>query len=289
MLETIPVTVIGGYLGSGKTTLVNHLLRHAGGARLAIMVNDFGELPIDESLIEATGDDIISLAGGCVCCSYGSDLMAAMTRMSELDPPPDNVILETSGVALPGAISSTISLLSSFKLHGVVVLVDAETVRDTANDKYLRDTIERQLADADLVILNKSDLVAKSEMSELRDWLMNQIPNTQIIKSVHSNIPPGILLQNFGAIDRGQRDGPYQHDLKFETRQLDMPSGVDVELFASELVKQYPQLVRAKGFATDRVGQMKTVQIVGKRIDISDAPADAVAGMVIILVSSESS
>ena len=288
MLTTIPVTVIGGYLGSGKTTLVNHLLRHAGGARLAIMVNDFGELPIDESLIEATGDDIISLAGGCVCCSYGSDLMAAMTKMSELDPPPDNIILETSGVALPGAISSTISLLSNFKLDGVVVLVDAETVRDTANDKYMRDTIERQLTDADLVILNKSDLVAKPEMTELRDWLMNQIPDTRIIESVHAKIPPDILLQNFGTIDREQGDGPFQHDLKFETRQLDMPLGVDLELFANDLVKKYPKLVRAKGFATDLVGQMKTIQIVGNRIDISDAPADALAGIVIILLSSES-
>ncbi|MEC8387162.1 MAG: GTP-binding protein, partial [Pseudomonadota bacterium] len=85
----IPATVIGGYLGAGKTTLVNHLLRTANGLRLAVLVNEFGALPIDDDLIIAREDNLISLAGGCVCCSFGSDLMAALMDLSQLSPPPE--------------------------------------------------------------------------------------------------------------------------------------------------------------------------------------------------------
>ena len=109
--QKTPVTIIGGYLGAGKTTLVNHLLRNAQGRRLAILVNEFGELPIDADLIEARDDDIISLSGGCVCCSYGNDLIMAMMDMARMEPRPDHIVLEASGVALPAAIASSLSLL----------------------------------------------------------------------------------------------------------------------------------------------------------------------------------
>ena len=85
----LPVTVIGGYLGAGKTTLVNHLLRQAGGRRLAVLVNDFGELPLDADLIEADDGEVLSLAGGCICCSFGNDLMAALMQLPARSPRPD--------------------------------------------------------------------------------------------------------------------------------------------------------------------------------------------------------
>ena len=87
MKTDVPVTVIGGYLGAGKTTMVNQLLRHAEGRRIAILVNEFGDLPIDEDLIEAEGEDMIAISGGCICCSFGSDLTAALIKLSELTPP----------------------------------------------------------------------------------------------------------------------------------------------------------------------------------------------------------
>ena len=110
----VPVTVVGGYLGAGKTTLVNHLLRNAGGRRLAILVNDFGSLPIDADLIEAEEDDLISIAGGCVCCSFGSDLMGALMKLAARTPAPDHLLIETSGVALPGSVARSVALLAAF-------------------------------------------------------------------------------------------------------------------------------------------------------------------------------
>ena len=167
----LPVTAIGGYLGSGKTTLVNHLLRNADGRKLAVLVNEFGQLPIDEDLIEAQDDTLISITGGCVCCSYGNDLIEAMMNMLRMEPRPDHILIEASGVALPGGIAASVSLMDGFELDGVVVMTDAETVRRQAANDYIGDTIERQLSDADLVLLNKADLVSASQLQDLETWM----------------------------------------------------------------------------------------------------------------------
>lgn len=283
MNQAIPVTVIGGYLGSGKTTLVNHLLRNANGKRLAIMVNEFGELPIDEDLIEATGDDIISLAGGCVCCSFGSDLMEAMTALSKLSPKPDNVILEASGVALPGTIAGTLSLLPGFAVDGVLVLVDAETIRTLASDKYMADTIKRQLADADLVLVNKIDLVSGDALEALWGWLPALAPNAKIIETERSVAPSSVVLQNFIQSDPDKFSGVFEHGVGFETRLLTVEECVDANKFAQALIIENPRLVRAKGFVNDVGGHMKTIQIVGKRFEISTAPESVSSGLVLIL------
>jgi len=280
--EPIPVTVIGGYLGSGKTTLVNHLLRKAEGRRLAIMVNEFGELPIDEDLIEAQGDELISLAGGCVCCSYGSDLVEAMVRLAGLEPRPDNVLLEASGVALPGSIAGTLSLMADYSIDGIVVLADAETVRQRADDRYMGDTILRQLGDADIILLNKSDLVSAETLATTRDWIGDVATGAQVIESERSAVAPAIVLQNFerGA-DENRDDNPHRH-AGFESRKLVIDDPVNANDFAYELISDNPKLVRAKGFVRDRDGTMKTIQIVGKRTEITEAPAGVASGLVII-------
>ncbi|MGB1012150.1 MAG: CobW family GTP-binding protein [Thiolinea sp.] len=282
MNSPIPVTVIGGYLGSGKTTLVNHLLRNANGKRLAIMVNEFGELAIDEDLIEASSENMISLAGGCVCCSFGSDLIAAMQELARMEPVPDNVILEASGVALPGAIAGTLSLLPGFALDGVLVLADAETVRQTAADKYMADTITRQLSDADIVLLNKTDLVSETELVELRVWLPQFAPDAQVIETQRSVLNPVVVLQNFMLPEHSAYDGPFQHVDGFETRRLDVNECVDALGFAEELIRENPGLVRAKGFVRDNDGSTKTIQIVGQRYEISAAPEGVNTGLVLI-------
>ncbi len=283
MSHQIPVTVIGGYLGSGKTTLVNHLLRNANGKRLAVMVNEFGELPIDEDLIEASSDDIISLTGGCVCCSYGSDLIEAMHALSQLNPAPDNVLLETSGVALPGSIAGTISLLPGFSLDGVVVLADAEKVVELAADKYMSDTIERQLKDADLVLLNKIDLASSKKCTELRKWIPSMATNARVIEVLRSVVPPEVVLKDFVEIDRERQSAPYQHDVTFESTLLSVESCDDAAEFARCLIADYPRMVRAKGFVRQKNEAMKTIQIVGQRFEITAAPDDVETGVVVIM------
>ena len=119
---TLPVTVIGGYLGAGKTTLVNQMLRQAGGVRIAVLVNEFGELPIDEDLIEAQDDDLISIAGGCICSSFGNDLIAALQQIAALQPCPDHIVIEASGVALPAAIANNVTLIKGMQLGGICAL-----------------------------------------------------------------------------------------------------------------------------------------------------------------------
>ncbi len=284
MLASIPVTVIGGYLGSGKTTLVNHLLRNANGRRLAIMVNEFGDLPIDEDLIEANGDEIISLAGGCVCCSYGNDLINAMNALGQLAPPPHNVLLETSGVALPGAVAGTISLLPDYTLDGIVVMADAETIRVTATDKYMSDTIVRQLVDADLVVLNKTDLISERQVEELRTWLLGRAESARLIEAQQSAIPPDVVLQNFVQVDHNYQSG--SHSPNFATSEITVEGPVNAIDFAQRLIKENPLLVRAKGFVTEISGLQKTIQIVGSRYNISDAPEGVKDSMVGIFKNS---
>ena len=284
MPASIPVTVIGGYLGSGKTTLVNHLLRNANGRRLAIMVNEFGDLPIDEDLIEANGDEIISLAGGCVCCSYGNDLINAMNALGQLAPPPHNVLLETSGVALPGAVAGTISLLPDYTLDGIVVMADAETIRVTATDKYMSDTIVRQLVDADLVVLNKTDLISERQVEELRTWLLGRAESARLIEAQQSAIPPDVVLQNFVQVDHNYQSG--SHSPNFATSEITVEGPVNAIDFAQRLIKENPLLVRAKGFVTEISGLQKTIQIVGSRYNISDAPEGVKDSMVGIFKNS---
>ena len=163
-MSAVPTTILGGYLGAGKTTLVNGLLRRAGGRRLAVLVNEFGELPIDEDLIEGREGNLLAISGGCVCCSYGSDLVAALLDLVARRPLPDHVVVETSGVALPGAVARSIGLVAELALDGVVVLADAETIVARASDRYLADTIARQVDAADLLVLTKLDLLDPAEI-----------------------------------------------------------------------------------------------------------------------------
>ena len=279
---SLPITILGGYLGSGKTTLVNHLLRNADGVRLAILVNEFGELPIDADLIEAEGDDIISLSGGCVCCSYGNDLMMALMEMASMDPSPDHIILEASGVALPGAIENSVSLLEDYRIDGIVVLADAETVKARSRDKYMGDTITRQLEDADLVVLNKCDLVDKERLDSLQTWLAEGYPKAQMLEAVEAKLPRDVILQSFETRPKGS--GKFHETEGYWTVWETPEEGVDPTDYGQSLIENRPNLVRAKGFVKDFDGVLKTIQIVGQRLEVSKAPTGAQAGVVIIEV-----
>lgn len=192
MRTPIPVTVIGGYLGSGKTTLVNQVLRQTSGSRIALLVNDFGEIGIDGDLIESADADTITLTNGCVCCAIGSDLMAALWSVRDRAEPPDRVIIEASGIADPAPIAHH-ALTPGFDLDGVVVLIDAETVRRRERHPVVGRTIRRQLAAADVLVLNKIDLVSSGQLAELDDWLAHAAPGVPVLHARQGDVPAAAL------------------------------------------------------------------------------------------------
>jgi G3E family GTPase len=284
-LTDLPVTVIGGYLGAGKTTLVNHLLRHSG-LRLAVLVNEFGELPIDQDLIEAQDDALISISGGCVCCEFGDDLGAALLRLQQMNPRPDHVLLESSGVALPGSILAALIFMDGLRNDGIVIVADAAEIRNTAANRYLTDTIERQLRDADILVLNKADLVDEAGLTETRAWLRDRAPGARAVPARHGAVPHEVLLGAVPLPRSGHRVTGHADGLFFS--QILRPDGpVDVGVLARELAQGDLGLVRAKGFLRDHDGSLKLVQIVGKRWIVEPASGEHQTGIVCIGLKAE--
>ena len=277
MILRVPVTVIGGYLGAGKTTLVNHLLRNAGGLRIAVLVNDFGDLPIDADLIEAQDDDLISIAGGCVCCSFGSDLMGALMAIAVRDPAPDHILIEASGVALPGSIASAVALLEAFCVDGVVVLADAETVTARSADQYMGDTILRQLGAADLVIANKADLAGPEKMTRLRAWIANAAPSARLVEAERGRVPIEVVLGLSRALATSDANallsGPIRNIAeasdRYETATFTVEDPVDVKRLAHVLADPLSGLLRSKGIVRDPEGALQVFQVVANRIEIA--------------------
>jgi G3E family GTPase len=155
-MTAIPLTVIGGFLGAGKTTLVNHLLRSAT-TRIAVLVNDFGAVNVDAALITARDGTTMALANGCACCALGDDLENALAMLAGRDPAPEHIIVEASGISDPWRIAQIALAEPRLALEPLVVLADAAALPDQLADKWVASTVTRQLAFADLVVLNKCD------------------------------------------------------------------------------------------------------------------------------------
>jgi G3E family GTPase len=273
MSGTIPVTLIGGYLGAGKTTLVNHLLRNANGRRLAVLVNEFGELPIDADLIVARDGNLISISGGCICCSFGSDLLAALMQLKDHGDAIDHLLIETSGVALPQPIVQSLSLLPDLVLDGVIVVADAETIEARARDRYMGDTVLAQLAHADIILLNKIDLVSPERFSEVSRWLGATAPRARVVPAKNADIPLDIIVGHHeprqGATRLTPRSGR-QHIADYETLSFEIDAPRDPERLAAALAAT--GLLRAKGFVRRIDGTFATVHIVGQRALVEPAP-----------------
>lgn len=279
----LPVTVIGGYLGTGKTTLVNRLLRAADGQRLAVLVNDFGTTPVDRDLIVSSDGDTLEISGGCICCSYGSDLMDTLMALPEQRPDIERVVLETSGVALPGMVASAVTLLPAYRVDGIVVMVDAETVRTMADDAYLGDTITRQLVAADLVVANHCDLVDEASLRQTLAWLATQSPAARILPATRADIAPDLLL--------GLRDtalprlsatlttpGAPDAASLYDSLELDVPANVDITGLGQRLSAPGTGVLRAKGILN-----RLALHVVGQRFEIDSAPTGARSGRLVAI------
>ena len=198
MENPIPITIIGGFLGSGKTTLLNKLLTHNLGLRAAILVNDYGEVNIDKQLItKRTDEDIIDLPNGCICCTLARGLVEVIEKIV-MDPnPPDRIIIESSGLSSPSQIKNLLdlpNLQTQVSIESVITLVDVKNIRRVARAVMF---VEDQLQSADILIINKTDLVDETELNDVVKWVSEIAPGTPQIQTQYADVPIKVISGTF--------------------------------------------------------------------------------------------
>jgi G3E family GTPase len=267
MVKTIPYTIIGGYLGAGKTTLLNELLRNNRGLRLAVLVNDFGDINIDADLVVNNDGETINLASGCICCSLADGFMQALSRLRDKADDIDHIIVEASGVSNPVKIGQYGAILR-YGLAGIIVLADAEQIQDKAANKYVGDTVIRQLRGADLLVLNKVDLVSPEQLAEVRAWLAEVAPGIRIVEATYGKVPLSILLGNSRRTDDLEDENhSTNHDQEYDTWSFKSDIPLNGNCFKS-LVTSLPHgVLRAKGvlYLQEDPELQYVFQLVGKR------------------------
>ena len=264
---SIEVTVVGGYLGAGKTTLLNHLLRTAT-ERIVVLVNDFGDINIDEELIESRSDDTIELANGCICCSLVDGFAAALSEVGGLEPVPDRLVIEASGVADPAQVAAY-GHSPGFHLGAVVVVVDAEQVRDQAEDRFVGTTVVRQIEGADLVVVSKVDLVDPAALEAVRSFVTDLAPEALIVESSHGGVDASVLYGPAVDRDPAQAEPDHAHLAHHESWSHRWTGAIE-RAALDDLLDDLPsEVVRAKGIvwcSSDGSNERPwLVQVVGSR------------------------
>jgi cobalamin biosynthesis protein CobW len=287
--QRIPVLVVSGFLGSGKTTLVSHLLQRAQaeGTRLAVVSNEFGDLGIDKALLEQGDEAYVELAGGCVCCQLSDELRDTLQMLWE-NVRPDGVVIETSGIALP--FDTQLQVWREPVRRWVdddmaVVVVNAEQLLE---GRDLRGTFEDQVSSADLLLLNKIDLVPAESLDRLEAMLHDVAPDTPVVRSVRGQVAPSVLFPPDLRDRRAERRGsgtqptPHRHDT-FTAYEYPVEDGLDPETIIERL--RHLGMLRGKGFVHTSQG-IRLVQGVGRRIELSEptfVPPEALVGRVVII------
>lgn len=189
-----PVTVLSGFLGSGKTTLLNHMLKADHGLRIAVMINDFGEVNIDKDLVVGQTGDVVELSGGCLCCTIRGDLLESARALLSSGREFDCLIVETSGLAEPAAVAQTFlvpELEESFRLDAVVTVVDSANIETWLEHN---ETAAEQIRCADLLVVNKLDLVTPEDVDRIKIRLTGINVDARVLPSINGNVPVGLLL-----------------------------------------------------------------------------------------------
>jgi G3E family GTPase len=266
MIQPIPFTVLGGYLGSGKTTLLNRVLQQNEGRRLAVIVNDFGSVNIDAMLIQTRTNELVALANGCVCCSISTGLAEALTVLSRRTPLPEHVIIEASGVADPIRVGYFGSA-PPYHLDGIVVLADAEAIREQAADKYVGSTVQRQLRGADLIVLNKIDLLTDTQQADLTGWLREQVADARIIATSHGRVSLPLLLGLHVGSVPPIKHHDHDHGDGYASWSVAVDAPIDESMLRATVSAWPDTVLRAKGIvylAEDRQ-RRQVFQLVGRR------------------------
>jgi G3E family GTPase len=278
------LTVIGGFLGAGKTTLLNHILSSGLEERTTLLINDFGSVNIDAALIAWRSGEVIQLTNGCMCCSIGGDFTQALLRVLALSAPPERIIVEASGVSDPWKIAQVGLTGHRLRLDSVIVLADAAAVRQHARDRYIGDVLLSQLRAADLLVLNKTDLISQQQRSDLHAWLAEAAPRTPIMDAVNGVVDTEILFNASREPGTGSGHCPIfgtpgvwqvsRHDDVFFRWHFASDGVFDERRLHSVLDTLPAEVLRMKGFLrlSSSPDQWHVLQCVGRRWQLNSTP-----------------
>ncbi len=322
MAQKIPATVVTGFLGAGKTTLIRHMLQNASGKRIALIINEFGDLGVDGDILTGCGDetctedDVVELSNGCICCTVADEFIPTIEQLLARDPKPDHIVIETSGLALPQPLVQAFNwpgIKTKVTVDSVVTVVDGKAVSEgrfahsveavdaqRAQDENLdhetplSELFEDQVACADMIVVNKSDLLGEAAAVELVSKLKNDSrAGVQVIKTTMGALPVDVLLgQGIGAEDdmemrhahhhhhhdddgheEGHDDHHHHHDHdhdEFESFVVERGEITNIAAFSEQvanIIREH-DILRLKGFAAVAGKPMRlTVQAVGPRIE----------------------
>jgi G3E family GTPase len=265
----VPVTVVGGYLGAGKTTLVNHVLRSTD-ERIAVLVNDFGSINIDESLIRTADDHKITLENGCICCSLADGLVVALEQVAAMSPHPDRLVIEASGVGDPASIARSVHS-ELFRVELIVTVADAETVVAKTRDRFVGDVVLQQLNAADVVVLNKTDLLDQDDLAKTKSFLGDLVPSTPLIEVVDAAVPLGVLFGLAPCTEQvlSALTSTGTADDRFVAWNTTSDDPVNVGVLLTRLTQLPVSVVRVKGIVHDAASEQRMiVHRVGRRVEI---------------------
>lgn len=320
-ISKIPATVITGFLGAGKTTLIRNLLQTANGKRIALIINEFGDLGVDGDVLKGCGvetcteDDIVELTNGCICCTVADDFVPTITALLERENKPDHIVIETSGLALPQPLVSAFNwpeIREHVTVDGVVTVVDSKAVADGQfahdvekvdaqrsadealdHESPLEELFEDQITCADMIILNKSDLVDEAGLSKIQQDIESDIKRSvKVVRAANGSLPASVLLGLEAATESDVQNRKSHHEMEHDAFHAEHGDEAEhhhehdhdeFESFVVEgaLVSNRKALVtalhrviedhgvlRLKGFVAIKDKPMRlVVQAVGNRID----------------------
>ena len=306
-MQKIPATVITGFLGAGKTTLIRHMLANAGGRRIALIINEFGDLGVDGEILKGcaneacTADDIIELANGCICCTVADDFIPTIETLLARPERPDHIVIETSGLALPQPLLKAFAwpqISASVTVDGVITVVDGPALADGRfasdedaidarrqadpgldHESPLEELFEDQLNCADMVLLNKADLLDEAAVTRLKADLKPQLRSgARLIETSQGKADVAVLLGLDAAAENDRETRQSHHELHgeddhdhddFETFVLDLGEFADQAVLINNIKSaiQEHDILRIKGYAALRDTPARLlVQAVGPRL-----------------------